>query len=312
MAVFLSYAREDKDIAAQLYEELGDLRGDVFMDHEIKGGQDWWDTICDAIEASSLFVLVLSEASLESEACQSELAYARATARPVLPVAVGGLAVDDLPLEIKRLHVLEYDPTSKDSYKQIVKAVTAAGTAPPLPDVMPERPALPESYADRHRRTLGAAHLTLDEQISLFAVLRSHTADPRRRDEAVGLVRELRARRDIAVGVAADIDAFLADLPAPTGTATVVLQRMKQGFLGRKAAIFLEVDGERVGEVENGQTVELEVPAGRSTLQATAWLEQFGNRSDPLDVDLAPGDRLTLRVRFMGSLKGGIELLRIA
>jgi serine/threonine kinase PknH len=312
MAVFLSYAREDKEIAAQLYEELVELRGDVFMDHEIKGGQDWWDTICDSIEQTSLFVLVVSDASLESEACQSELAYARATERPVLPVAVNELRVDDLPIEIKRLHVLEYDPASKDSYKQIVKAVTAAGTAPPLPDPLPERPAMPESYADRHRRTLAAPHLTLDEQVSLFAVLRSHTSDPRRRAEALALVKELRDRRDIAVGVAADIDAFLADLPAPTGTATVVLQRMKQGFLGRKAAIFLEVDGERVGEVENGETVEIDVPAGRSKLQATAWLEQLGNRSDELEVDLAPGDRLALRVRFMGSLKGGIELLRIA
>lgn len=326
MAVFLSYAREDKEIATQLYEELIELRGDVFMDREIKGGQDWWDAICDSVETTELFVLVVSEASIHSEACQSELTYALATQRPILPVAVGGMPLDDLPVEIKRFHVLQYDPDSKDSYREIVKALTAAGEAPPTPDPLPERPVMPESYADRYRRTIGGASIALDDQVALFAVLRSHVDDPRRRADALSLITELRARRDLAVGVAEEIDNFMAaqalltaaaeepeeDRPPPPA-ATLVVQRLKQTYLGRLAGIVLEVDGERLAEIPNGETIELQIPSGPHTVRASALFRgKTGTHSPPLELDFVPSGTLTLRVRFLGSITAGIELLRIA
>ena len=47
------------------------LRGDVWVDARLAGGQDWWNTILEAIRKSDLFVLAVSESALASEAADS-------------------------------------------------------------------------------------------------------------------------------------------------------------------------------------------------------------------------------------------------
>ena len=337
MAIFLSYAREDVDLAAFIVEELTELRTDVNIDKEIKGGQDWWDQICDWIQECDIFVLLLSEAWLDSNACRAEAEYAAAMQRPFLPLAIGPVNLDQLPLELKRYQVIQYDPESKESYKQIVKALTNMISSPPAPDPLPERPAIPESYVDPFKRSLASESLTLEDQVSLFAVLKLHSGDPKRHEDAIGLIRELRSRRDLTVGVAEEIDAFLATVeassapvaaaaavatgtdeehpelpPPPPPMASITLSRPKQAFVGRVGAIHLEVDGERVGGGENGETVELEIPAVPPLRQGVTWFEAIGSRSNELEVVLAPDAHVNLRVRFKSSLKGGLELLEIA
>jgi len=322
MTAFLSYAREDLALATTIRDEIDELGIAVSIDNELRGGQDWWDQLCTWIETCDVFVIALSDAWLASEACQAEVGYALALGRPVLPLSVGPVALDELPLELKRFQVITYDPDSKDSYKRMVRVLVRLGAAPPLPDPMPERPLLPESYVDPFKRSLAADTLSLEDQVSLFAVLKLHTSDPRRHADALDLLRELRRRRDLAVAVAEDIDAFLGSVVAVTEpeadaepelpTATIVLTRPKQAFVGRAGAMHLEVDGERVASVDNDSQVEISVPAGPHVLQATTWAEAIGSRSDELEVVLAPGASLQLRVRFKGSLKGGLELLQTA
>ena len=41
MSVFISYARKDADAVALLRTELEILRGDVWVDGRLAGGQDW-------------------------------------------------------------------------------------------------------------------------------------------------------------------------------------------------------------------------------------------------------------------------------
>ena len=185
-----------------LYQDLLELRGDVFMDHSILAGQEWWDTICDAIEATDLFVFVLSDASLDSEACQSEVTYALAMKRPFLPLAVGDVRLDDLPIELKRFQVVPYNPDSKDNYKQIVKAIAAAGTAADPPDPRPERPALPESYTNTlppHHREPGAdlrrAGLPVRTAARAHDKPQASDPDPRADRRATGAARPRRQRR---------------------------------------------------------------------------------------------------------------------
>jgi hypothetical protein len=325
VTVFLSYAREDVDLARYVCEELTELRHDVAIDNEIRGGNDWWNQLCDWIQGCDVFVIILSDAWMHSEPCQAELAYATALQRPLLPLAVDGLALDGLPIELKRWQIIPYDRESKDSYKQMVVALAGLGEPPPLPDPLPERPPLPESYADPFRRALAAPSLSVEDQVSIFAVLKLHSADPRRQDESVSLIRELRARRDLAVGVADDIDAFLAAVTPVTEAevaaadagagpeiplATVTLTRIRQRFTNRAGSVHLEIEGERVASVDNGETVTVTVPAGPHTLQAVTRFEAIGSRSNELDVVLAPGSETYLRVRFKSSLNAGLELLQ--
>ena len=64
------------------------------------------------------------------------------------------------------------------------------------------------------RARAAAPSVSVEDQVSIFAVLKLHSADPRRQDESLALVDELRARRALAVGAAQEIDTFLATVRA--------------------------------------------------------------------------------------------------
>jgi len=100
------------------------------------------------------------------------------------------------------------------------------------------------------------------------------------------------------------------DRQPPRRTATVSLVRPKQAWNGSSATIRLEVDGREVGGVKNGETVELEVPAGMRKVVAIGPLRAF-NRSTELTVNFEPGSRTTLRVKFLSKFKNAVELVQI-
>jgi hypothetical protein len=49
--IFLSYSRDDQEIAIQLAKDLKDLGHVVWLDQELTGGQAWWDQILARIRA---------------------------------------------------------------------------------------------------------------------------------------------------------------------------------------------------------------------------------------------------------------------
>lgn len=103
--IFLSYARQDKEVAGRIQEAL--IRHDfqVWRDPEIKPGEDWAHVIQSAIDDAVTrgFVLVLlSPASLTSESCRQETEYAlqlagRSHKSRVVPVLVAPFAPELLP-----------------------------------------------------------------------------------------------------------------------------------------------------------------------------------------------------------------------
>ncbi len=70
--IFLSYSRDDQELASHLAKDLKDLGHVVWLDQELTGGQAWWDQILAMIRACDLFVFVLSSAALYSTAFQRE------------------------------------------------------------------------------------------------------------------------------------------------------------------------------------------------------------------------------------------------
>ena len=88
MTVFVSYARQDRDIVAALCNDLELLGREVWIDERLRGGQEWWDQILDHIRSCDVFVWTVSPASVASKACRSELEYASALGRAILPVKV--------------------------------------------------------------------------------------------------------------------------------------------------------------------------------------------------------------------------------
>ncbi len=81
------------------------------------------------------------------------------------------------------------------------------------PEPAPKTPPVTDSYSEPYRRQLAAPSMSVDDQARLAAVLRIDARDPKRHDEAITLLGELKARRDIALVVAEEIDTFLAMSP---------------------------------------------------------------------------------------------------
>lgn len=65
---FISYAREDREMALQLYRDLRDSGAHPWIDVEdLLGGQDWKHAIKQAIAKSSHFIAVISAQSVSKQ-----------------------------------------------------------------------------------------------------------------------------------------------------------------------------------------------------------------------------------------------------
>lgn len=147
MKIFISYARENKDQVKELEETLSNLDYDVWYDHEISGGEDWWDRIVTTIQKYDIFIFALSPHSTESLACRAEFGYAELLNKPILPVL---LSAAELPRG--RLRETHYVDASQGINKDVVVELSRslkrlsdrvnAGEFPP-PDPYPDKPEFP-------------------------------------------------------------------------------------------------------------------------------------------------------------------------
>ncbi len=115
MKVFLSYASEDRTIAAALNRALLEQGHDVFFDRDdLPVGEEFHVRIRRAIEDSDLFVFLASEYALDagsytlSEIQIVERAWKRLSGR-VLPVMLAALPLERLPLALRTVTVLQPD-----------------------------------------------------------------------------------------------------------------------------------------------------------------------------------------------------------
>jgi hypothetical protein len=221
MVVFISYSRQDADIADLLRQDIERAKRPVWIDGELTGGQEWWETILGQIRGCSLFVFALSPNSLRSKPCMAELHYALALGRPLLPVMVRDTSVQLAPPEIGNAQIVDYRQRNADTAFALVNALVAAPPAPELPSPLPPPPLVPMSYMNTYREQVEADSLAYHDQAALYVELRSHLQDDDGREAAVDLLRRLRQRRDIVESVGKDIDALLAGVPDAVVTPVV-------------------------------------------------------------------------------------------
>jgi hypothetical protein len=53
MVVFVSYARRDAQVADLLRQDIERAKRPVWIDNELTGGQEWWETILSQIRGCS-------------------------------------------------------------------------------------------------------------------------------------------------------------------------------------------------------------------------------------------------------------------
>jgi hypothetical protein len=219
--IFITYAREDGTTVAQLGADLEGSERQVWIDRDLTGGQTWWEEILEQIRACDLYVFALSASSLDSRPCLRELEYAQALGRPLLPIKVGEVSIQQAPRVIADAQVVDYVGRTPDGVLALRDALDHAPPAPGLPDPLPEPPAVPISYFGHYREQIGADSLPFTEQQALLIDLKSHLGNEEDRDDALDLLASLRRRHDLAQGVVSEIDLVLKSLEEPSTASTL-------------------------------------------------------------------------------------------
>ena len=214
--ILLSYAREDAAVVTELAADLRVLDHVVWLDQDLSGGQDWWNTILARIRWCDAFLPVLSTAYLGSRACTGERSYAVALNRPIVPVAVGELGPEGLLDEdLARRQRIAYLRGDKRSTLRLLGAMQRLVPAPPLPTVEPTPPPVPMVYLGALRQELdGAGAVDFHRQLVLLGLLQVEADDKTRNPEVAALVQMFLARRDVAAHVERQLKALQKQVSA--------------------------------------------------------------------------------------------------
>lgn len=111
MKIFLSYASQDAEPAKSIYLALRDQGHTVFFDRaDLPAGDEFHNRIRAAIEVSQLFLFLISANAVDAGSYTlTELDIAEKANVKLLPVALGKLAVGQLPAALKAVTFLETD-----------------------------------------------------------------------------------------------------------------------------------------------------------------------------------------------------------
>lgn len=209
MGVFITYARKDRDLVRQLRADISQLGQQVWLDEEMTGGHQWWSTILRQIRESTVYVFALSPESLRSRACLSELRYAEALRRPILPIMVRPVAANTAPAVLANTQIVDYANRTPDTVFALLRAFQALPAAGSLPQPWPAEPPIPTSYLNTYLEQLNANELTLTAQVELFVQLRGRLDEEDDRAAVWNLLARLRSRRDLAQSLVADLNEVL-------------------------------------------------------------------------------------------------------
>ncbi|MCV7103799.1 toll/interleukin-1 receptor domain-containing protein, partial [Mycobacterium palustre] len=218
MALFISYSSQDRSKVDALTSALRRAQQQVWFDQELGGGDSWWNKILEQIRSCDVFIVALSGNWLQSKPSQSELRYAQALNRPILPVRIG--EIDSMRVNpLAALQIIDYREPTVDAGIQLVTAVHQLQSKPhPLPDPLPEEPPVPFGYITRLGNTLAEKELSPQQQLQLLVELRQGLDedgdDPSARSDIAQLLRMLRLRHDVTYRTRSEIDNVLAEIDA--------------------------------------------------------------------------------------------------
>lgn len=213
--IFISYARDDVKQIETLHQDLTHAGFDVFIDLELSGGREWWDSLLERIGRCDVFMPAVSAAWLDSAACNLEADYAIDLDRAVLPIFLDAGSSKLLPASLAARQGVQVDETDKRSILQLVADVHALPAAPPLPDPLPPTPPAPISYLTALHEKVAVTHETSrSDQELLLAEFRRRLSVGEDQAELAILLKRFRRRDDLNVYVAEAIDDLLAPLDA--------------------------------------------------------------------------------------------------
>jgi hypothetical protein len=208
--IFISYARLNMTTAEALVRDLHALGHQAFYDQDLTGGQRWWDTLLDQIQAADVFVPVLSDEYRESQACRVEAEWADALHVSFLPVFTEEQLPGMYDPIIAEANWVGYDAEDRGALADLARGVSSVTKRTP-PEPLPPRPPIPLSYLVVVEREIrGEEELGRHRQLAIVSDLRSKLGT-RESSGARELLQALRERPDVTFEVATTVDALLAE-----------------------------------------------------------------------------------------------------
>jgi len=219
VAIFISYSSQDRSAIDHLLAALHKTKKPLWLDEELAGGEAWWRVILDQIRSCEVFLIAVSNHSLDSKPCQAELRYAQALQRPILPVQIG--PIDSMRANpLAAVQLIDYRNPTVETGIQLVTAVHDLWEKrPELPSPLPEEPPVPFEYLLRLASALEDSDLSAQQQTQLLVELKSALEedgqDPAVRHDITRLLVVLRNRGDVAWKTRTEVDKLLTSIGAP-------------------------------------------------------------------------------------------------
>ena len=198
-SIFVSYARESETAVQNLAADVESLDHKVWVDHDLKGGREWWDQILAHIRDCQVFMMTLSPESLASAACKREYSYAAELGKPILPILIAeGVSLQTLPSRLSQIQYVDYRKRDVASVLKLANALSAVPPALALPDPLPQPPGAPLSYLGGIAEQIdGEKPLDDKDQTVLVSSLRRALRDTETKADARALLIRLRKRRGL-------------------------------------------------------------------------------------------------------------------
>ena len=135
---FISYSHVNRDFATKLAKELKAAAYPVWFDQlDIPAGARWDDEVENALRECTIFMIILTPASIASENVKDEIGYAIDRGKRILPVLLENC---DIPLRLNRFQYVDFTTKSfeegLESAKELLGGLvdeasgSAAGTTP--------------------------------------------------------------------------------------------------------------------------------------------------------------------------------------
>lgn len=103
--VYITYSRKDREFAQRLIESLKSSGLSIWIDYEqILPGEEWASKIEQGIEASEIYLFILSPDSLKSAVANQELKIAVENNKRIIPVAIHNVEPKEVPIELASLN----------------------------------------------------------------------------------------------------------------------------------------------------------------------------------------------------------------
>jgi hypothetical protein len=119
--IFISYSHKDTDFASKVTKNLENEGYDIWLDHmDIQTGSRWDDEIVKGLDASQIFMVLLSNTSVASQNVKDEISYAIDHNKSIVPLLLESC---EIPFRLRRVQYVDFTSRSFSEGLQVVLSI---------------------------------------------------------------------------------------------------------------------------------------------------------------------------------------------